>query len=214
MHVVPEAAEHAENPSTPLFAALRTDASPSVADTPYAIAINATITRPIQYPEKLPAVRPDRMLSDAPPSFDAVTTSLTWPEFIDVNTLTASGMIAPASVPHEMIVASFHHSPCSSVKLPWPISRYDTRKVKPIDTIDVSHTSTVSGCSKFILSAFRYWLRATTALIRYDPTDARIITMRIAKIHTSRTACSCSPNGVTVGIATRLNVISATPVTP
>src|SRR5436190_18684141 len=105
--------------------------------------------RPIQYAEKLPAVRPDRMLSDGPPSFDAVTTSRTWPELTDVNTLTSSGMIAPASVPHEMIADSFHHRPSGSAESPLPISRYDMMNVKITETIEVSHTSTVSGCSKF-----------------------------------------------------------------
>ena len=34
------------------------------------------------------------------------------------------------------------------------MSRYDAMNVKTTDTIDVSHTSWVSGASKFILSAF------------------------------------------------------------
>ena len=34
------------------------------------------IVSPSQYALKLPATRPDRMLSDAPPSRDEVTTSL------------------------------------------------------------------------------------------------------------------------------------------
>ena len=50
------------------------------------------------------------MLSDAPPSREAVTTSLTWADSVEVKTLTSSGIIAPASVPQEMIVDSFHHS--------------------------------------------------------------------------------------------------------
>ena len=49
------------------------------------------------------------MLSDAPPSCEAVTTSRMWAECVEVKTLTNSGMIAPASVPQEMIVESFHH---------------------------------------------------------------------------------------------------------
>jgi hypothetical protein len=56
-------------------------------------------------------------LSDAPPSFDASTTSRTWRELVDVKTLITSGMIAPASVPHVMIVESFHH------RVPSPRSR-------------------------------------------------------------------------------------------
>ncbi len=69
------------------------------------------ITTPIQKALKLPAVRPASTLSEAPPSLEAVTTSRTWPEFTDVNTFTTSGMTAPASVPMEMMMESFHHSP-------------------------------------------------------------------------------------------------------
>ena len=63
------------------------------------------------------------MLSDAPPSREAVTTSRTWPDSVEVKTLTTSGMIAPASVPQVMMVESFHQS------VPSPrsgISRYET----------------------------------------------------------------------------------------
>src|SRR5204862_3372069 len=77
--------------------------------TPYAIPMSAAITRPIQYALKLPAVRPDRMLSEGPPSRDAVTTSLTCLDEVDVKILIISGMIAPASVPKVMMRDSFHH---------------------------------------------------------------------------------------------------------
>src|SRR5271154_1353848 len=70
-------------------------AMPPSDDTAYAMPIRAAIVSPIQYAEKLPAVRPARMLSDAPPSFEAATVSRTWPELTEVNTLTSSGMIAP-----------------------------------------------------------------------------------------------------------------------
>ena len=50
------------------------------------------------------------MSSDAPPSRAEVTTSRTWADSVEVKTLTSSGMIAPASVPHVMTVESFHHS--------------------------------------------------------------------------------------------------------
>ena len=63
------------------------------------------------------------MFSDAPPSRDDDTTSRTWADSVDVNTLTSSGMMAPASVPQVMTVDSFHHS------VPSPssgISRYET----------------------------------------------------------------------------------------
>src|SRR5437016_14473840 len=82
----------------------------------YATAIKPTMTTPpIQKAEKLPAVRPERMLSDAPPSLDAVTTSLTWREWVDVKKVVTSGMIAPASVAQVMIEASFHQN--------WPSAR-------------------------------------------------------------------------------------------
>ena len=41
------------------------------------MVINAMIAMPIQYALKFPATSPDRMLSDAPPSRDDVTISLT-----------------------------------------------------------------------------------------------------------------------------------------
>src|SRR3954469_20494953 len=106
--------------------------------------------RPIQYALKLPATRPARIFSEAPPSLDAVTTSFTCPDSVDVNTFTSSGMIAPASVPHVMTVDSFHQSEPS----PRPaIRRYDTTYVIPTETIEVSQTSDVNGASKFIRSA-------------------------------------------------------------
>ena len=63
-------------------------------------------------------------------------------------------MIAPARVPHEMIEASFHHS------VPSPrvgIIRYETMKVRMMETMDVIHTSEVNGVSKSISSAFAYF---------------------------------------------------------
>ena len=58
------------------------------------------------------------MLSDAPPSRDASTTSCTCLELVLVNTFTSSGMIAPASVPHEMMSESFHQRPHRSADSP------------------------------------------------------------------------------------------------
>src|SRR5919106_932804 len=97
--------------------------------------------KPSQNALKLPATNPERMFSDAPPSRDEATTSLTWADSTDVKILTTSGMMAPASVPHVMIVASFHQS------VPSPRSRmstFETTYVRTTDTIDVSHTSDVS----------------------------------------------------------------------
>src|SRR5262245_33303305 len=109
--------------------------------TRYAIDISETMLRPSQYALKLPATKPERIFREAPPSFDDVTTSLTWFDSTDVKTLTSSGMIAPASVPQVMIVASFHQS------VPSPrsgIRRCETMKVSTTEMIDVSQTSDVS----------------------------------------------------------------------
>src|SRR3954453_21268315 len=111
---------------------------------------------PIQNAEKLPAVRPLRMLSDAPPSRLVLTTSRTCREWTDVKNVVSSGISAPASVPHEMIDASFHHS------VPVPKSRiitHDARNVIAIEMIDVSQTRFVSGFSKSISFACSYFLR-------------------------------------------------------
>src|SRR5687768_9914972 len=96
-------------------------------------------------------MKPARMLSDAPPSRDAVTTSRTWRDSVEVKTFTSSGMIAPASVPHVMIVESFHHIVVSPPRE--GMRRYETAYVTATERIDVSQTSDVSGASKFILSA-------------------------------------------------------------
>src|SRR6185503_2629704 len=103
------------------------------------------IARPIQYALKLPATSPDRMFSDAPPSRDDPTTSRTCADSVDVNTLTSSGMIAPASVPQVMTVESFHHSVVSPARS--GMSRYEAPYVSATETIDVSHTRRVSGAS-------------------------------------------------------------------
>src|SRR5262245_30022707 len=122
------------------------------------------------------------MFSDAPPSRDEITTSFTCPDSVDVKTLTSSGMIAPASVPQVMTVESFHQSDPS----PSPgMSAYDTAYVIATDTNEVSHTRTVSGASKFILSAAPYLLFAIASFTKYDRPLATIIMMRMTKIQTS-----------------------------
>src|SRR6185503_16037349 len=127
------------------------------------------------------------MLSDAPPSRDEATTSFTCPDSTEVNTFTNSGMIAPASVPHVITVDSFHQS------VPSPrsgISQYETTYVMTTETIEVSHTSDVSGASKFILSALPNLARAIASFRKYDRPIATIIMTRITKIQTS--SCTCT----------------------
>src|SRR5450755_1203533 len=91
------------------------------------------------------------MLRDAPPSRDDVTTSLTCRDSVEVKTFTSSGMMAPANVPQEMMLASFHHCVVSPARLGTMIE--EIRKVTATEISEVSHTSQVRGVSKFILSA-------------------------------------------------------------
>src|SRR5712692_8719281 len=122
------------------------------------------------------------MFSDAPPSRVEATISFTWSDSTDVNTLTSSGMIAPASVPHVMMADSFHQSEPSPRS---GMSQRDTANVTPTDTNEVSHTSEVSGASKFILSTAPYRTLATASFKKYETPLVRIIMMRITKIQTS-----------------------------
>src|SRR5437867_4277818 len=171
-----------------------------------AVPISTTITMPSQYALKFPATSPDRMPSEAPPSRADVTTSRTWPDAVEVKILTSSGMIAPASVPQVITVESFHQ------RVPSPksgISAHDAKYVMSTETIDVSHTSEVSGASKFIRVAAPYLARANTSLRRYDTPLATIMRTRIVKIHTR--SCTCTAGSRT---ASKMNEMRATPVTP
>src|SRR5687767_6535585 len=136
---------NATSPKENTAGAIISDARPSVL-TQYATAISATIVMPIQYALKLPATRPDRMLSEAPPSFEELSTSRTCADSVDVKILTSSGITAPASVPQLMMADSFHQSepsPRSGIK------KYDTTNVSTSETSDVSGASKLkrSECS-------------------------------------------------------------------
>src|ERR1051325_10709194 len=90
------------------------------------------------------------MLSDAPPSLEEETTSLTWLDSVEVKTLTSSGMM-PAAVPQEMMIESFHHREVSPPRV--GIIRYETTKVRMIETTEVMMTRLVRGFSKFMTPA-------------------------------------------------------------
>src|SRR5208283_5472159 len=146
------------------------------------------------------------MPSEAPPSCADLTTSLTWVEWTEVKTLTSSGMSAPARVPQEMMEASFHQSvPSPRVGI---IMRV-TMKVRMMETMDVIHTSEVSGASKSISSASLYFARAIAPLRKYAPELESSMATRMTKIQTSSWACV--EGSLT---ASRMNVMRATPVTP
>ena len=67
------------------------------------------MTRPIQKAEKLPATKPDRMFSEAPPCLEQLVTSLTCRELVLTKILVNSGISAPATVPQLMMTESTHH---------------------------------------------------------------------------------------------------------
>src|SRR5579862_3373232 len=147
------------------------------------------------------------MPSDAPPSCAEITTSFTCRDSVEVNTFTSSGISAPASVPQEIMVESFHHCVLSEPSI--GMMKYEIRYVSAIDTMEVIQTSEVSGASKFISAAEPYFALAIAPFRKYDSAlDTSIIT-RITKIHTSN--CTCTLGSFT---PRRMNVISATPVTP
>src|SRR5215471_3288849 len=101
--------------------------------------IRASIAKPSQYPLKFPATKPERMLSDAPPSRELVTISRTWRELVEVKTLTNSGIRAPARVPQLITVASLHQSVASPAR--FGIMKELIRYVSAIESSEVSHTS-------------------------------------------------------------------------
>src|SRR5688500_8115997 len=153
----------ATRPNAKTAGAYMSDATPSVL-MPNAIAMSDTMTTPaIQNALMLPAVRPDSTLSDAPPSRLAVTTSFTCRERVDVKNVVTSGITAPAIVPQEMIVASFHHSVPSPIS---GINTYEARYVQATDTSDAIHTSVASGFSKSISFEFEYRALAIASLTR------------------------------------------------
>src|SRR6266576_4378300 len=171
------------------------------------MAISTIIVIPNQNALKFPATNPERMFNDAPPSREEVTISRTCRDPVEVNTLTNSGIIAPASVPQVITSDNFHHNVGSPPML--GIRRRDATNVSATETSDVSQTSVVSGVSKFMWSTFWYRAFAKAAFKKYERPDAMTIITRIAKIHTSSwtlTSGSCTPS--------KMNEISATPVTP
>ena len=78
------------------------------------------------------------------------------------------------------------------------------------DNTEVNMTSVVNGCSKFIFSALACVAFQYAELIRYETKLVTTIITRIAKIHTS----SCTWFAALPAAANKMNVMSATPVTP
>src|SRR5262249_10616904 len=95
---------------------------------------------------------------------------------------TISGMMAPASVPQEMMTASFHQSVVSPARL--GTSAQERRNVMAMETSEVSHTSEVSGASKLNFFASPYFPLAQRPFSQYETALVTIMPMRMTKIHT------------------------------
>src|ERR1041385_2486838 len=113
--------------------------------------MSARMQRPIQNAEKLPATKPDRIFSDAPPCLEQFVTSRTWRDVVLTNIFVNSGITAPATVPQLMITDSTHHSagcvlPAASLKSPSNILL--AINVIAMDTAEVIQTRCVNGASK------------------------------------------------------------------
>ena len=73
------------------------------------------------------------------------------------------------------------------------MSRYETTKVRTTETIEVSHTSSVSGVLEVHLVGVAVArLRDRLVDAGSETTDAMTITMRIAKIQTRSWTCDAS----------------------
>src|SRR5580765_1615120 len=107
------------------------------------------MTKPIQKADILPATKPERMLSDAPPCLEQLVTSRTCRELVLTNTFVNSGITAPAIVPQLIITDNTHHRSGWATPLirKSPRSTLLAAKVTRIETKEVSQTRCVSGAS-------------------------------------------------------------------
>src|SRR6059036_862594 len=102
---------------------------------------------PIQNADMLPATKPERMFSDAPPCLEALVTSCTWRELVLTNTLVNSGINAPATVPQLMMAESTHQRPVGTSVWPSNSNRL-AQNVTAMETREVIQTRCVSGASR------------------------------------------------------------------
>src|SRR5437899_4547044 len=101
---------------------------------------------PIQKADMLPATKPERMFSDAPPCLEQLVTSRTWRELVLTKTFVNSGINAPATVPQLMIADRTHQrlgwvTPTISLKS--PRRSLLATKVIRIETAEVIQTRCV-----------------------------------------------------------------------
>ncbi len=141
------------------------------------------MSMPFQKALKLPATRPDKIVSDAPPSRDAVTISCTCLECELVNTFVNSGISTAASVPQLMIVASWNHShgwPADRSRISSQLMPYEV-VMHRIEAIQISR---VSGSSKSNSFKPLYFFSEIFWLMKYEAPDMKSIRNRMAKIQT------------------------------
>src|SRR5476651_909007 len=86
------------------------DISAGLVENCHAVNMSTMMTSPIQKAEKLPATKPDRMFSEAPPCLEQLVTSLTCLELVLTKILVNSGINAPATVPQLMIADNTYQS--------------------------------------------------------------------------------------------------------
>src|SRR5262245_33604778 len=131
------------------------------------------INIPFQNALKLPATIPLRIVSDVPPSRDAVTISCTCLEWELVNILVNSGMSTAANVPQLMIVASCHQRLLRTC--PPTVRSRMSSQLMPNDVemhkADAIQISKVSGASKLNSLRPRYRASEIAWLIKYDSPD-------------------------------------------
>src|ERR1035438_10274551 len=112
--------------------------------------ISSMMTNPIQKADMLPATKPERMFSEAPPCFEQFVTSLTCRELVLTKILVNSGIKAPATVPQLIMTESTHHKAGCGPEAVWksPNKTLLAANVSRMDTPEVTHTRWVSGASK------------------------------------------------------------------
>src|SRR4051812_2462381 len=141
---------------------------------------------PFQNALKLPATMPERMVSDAPPSREAITISCTCLECELVKILVNSGISTAASVPQLMIAASWYQ------RWPSPRSRMSRKLMRnevEMHRIDAIQIRRVSGSSKLNSLRPLYLFSEIAWLMKYEAPDMKSIRKRMAKIQTISLAC-------------------------
>src|SRR5262245_25508178 len=172
---------------------LMTSLRPSVL-TKYATAIRPAMSMPFQNALKLPATMPLRIVSDVPPSRDAVTISWTCLECELVKTFVNSGINTAASVPQLIIEASCHQSrPVTSGETPGTVRSLINSQLMPNEVVmhrsDAIQIKRVSGASKLNSVLLPYAASDHAWLMKYDTPDMKSMRNRIAKIQTMSFAC-------------------------